>query len=149
MVIGIAFAANLALHAEVELSPGESVGFAGYTITYDSPFRVQEPNRLVQGARLDVSRESEYVTTLEPRANFYGSDTGGVVTPAVMTGPRGDLYITLRDLDSESVVLTLDTSPLIWLLWFGGLVTAAGGFWALATRRSERSADRRRQTADV
>jgi cytochrome c biogenesis factor len=31
--------------------------------------------------------------------------------------------------------LQADTSPLIWLVWTGGLVTAAGGFLALRARR--------------
>jgi cytochrome c-type biogenesis protein CcmF len=149
VAIGIAFAANLPLHAEVELAPGESVDFAGYSLTYVAPFRRDEPNRVVLGARIDVRREGRFVTTLEPRANFYGSETAGISTPAVMTRPGGDLYLTLGNLDSEHVELGLDTSPLIWLLWLGGLTTAAGGFWSLTVLRTERVAERARETADV
>jgi cytochrome c-type biogenesis protein CcmF len=150
VVVGIAFAANLGSHTTVELEPGESADFAGYTLVYESPFQVREPNRLVQGARVSVYSDGEYLTTLEPRANFYGSDTAGVITPAVMTGVGGDLYLSLRDLDSERLDLALDTSPVIWLLWLGGLVTAAGGFWSFAARRSARKPARsERRTADV
>jgi cytochrome c-type biogenesis protein CcmF len=147
--VGIAFAANLPLHAEVELAPGESVGFAGYTLTYVAPFRRDEPNRVVQGVRVQVSQGDRVITTLEPRANFYDTEMGGIITPAVMSRPGGDLYLTMRNLDSETVQLGLDTSPMIWLLWLGGLVTAAGGFWSLAARRRERVVTRARVTADV
>ena len=149
VVIGIAFASNLGIHASVELQPGESVEFAGYTLVYESPFRRQEPNRIVQGVRISVTQGDQLVTTLEPRANFYGADTSGITTPAVLSTPKGDVYVTLRNLDSESVALTLDTSPLIWMLWLGGLTAAGGGALALLARRRERKPLAERQTADV
>ena len=149
VAIGIAFAANLPLHSEVELAPGESVEFAGYTLTYDAPFRREEPNRVVQGARVEVSRNDRIITVLEPRANIYDPEMGGIITPAVMTRPAGDLYLTLRNLDAETVQLGLDTSPMIWLLWLGGLTTAAGGFWALTVRRRDRALEEQRILANV
>jgi cytochrome c-type biogenesis protein CcmF len=149
VAIGIAFAANLPLHTEVELAPGESVEFAGYTLTYDAPFRRDEPNRVVQGVRVEVSRDDRIITVLEPSANFYDTEMGGIITPAVMSRPSGDLYLTLRNLDSETVQLGLDTSPMIWLLWLGGVTTAAGGFWSLAARRRDRVVEEPLVLADV
>jgi len=149
VAIGIAFAANLPIHSEVELAPGESVEFAGYTLTYDAPFRRNEPNRVVQGVRVEVSRDDRVITVLEPSANFYDTEMGGIITPAVMTSAGGDLYLTLRNLDAEAVQLGLDTSPMIWLLWLGGLTAAAGGFWALTVRRRDRALEEQRVLADV
>jgi len=149
VAVGIAFATNLPAHAEVELSPGDTVEFAGYTLVYDMPFRRNEPNRVVEGARIDVFQGDRHLTTLEPRINLYGGDASGIVTPAVMTRPSGDLYLTLRRLDAESVELGLDTSPLVWLIWLGGLSVAAGGFWSLAARRSRRPSTPERVPADV
>jgi len=149
VAIGIAFAANLPLHAEVELAPGDSVEFAGYTLVYEAPFRRDEPNRVVEGARVGVSRNGVRVSTLEPRANFYPGVTGGIITPAVMTRPGGDLYLTLRSLEGETIELGLDTSPMIWLVWLGGLTTATGGFWSLSTRRRQREVQPEPVLADV
>ena len=149
VAIGIAFASNLALHSRVDLEPGESADFAGYVITYDAPFRRVEPNRVVEGARLTVIRDDRVVGVLEPRVNLYGADSFAVFTPAVMSKPSGDLYVTLSGLDSTQVRLSLDTSPLVWTLWLGGLTTAAGGVWSLAVRRRERAAVPEPQDADV
>ncbi len=149
VVVGIAFAANLGKHGEATLQPGESTLFAGYTLVYEAPFQVREPNRLVQGARVSVFDDDELISTLEPRANFYGADSNGVVTPAVMSTLSGDLYLTLRDLDDVAVDLVLDTSPMIWLLWLGGLVTAAGGGWSVLARSTRASSPAQRQDADV
>ncbi|MEX1126595.1 MAG: cytochrome c-type biogenesis CcmF C-terminal domain-containing protein, partial [Acidimicrobiia bacterium] len=100
VAIGIAFASNLASHSAVDLEPGDTVNFAGYSITYEAPFRRVEPNRVVEGARLTISRDDRVVGQLEPRVNLYGTDEFAVFTPAVMSKPSGDLYVTLRGLDS-------------------------------------------------
>ncbi len=102
-----------------------------------------------RGCESKSARATAIVTTLEPRANFYDNAMGGIITPAVMSRPGGDLYLTLRDLDAESVLLGLDTSPMIWLLWVGGLTTAAGGFWSLTVRRRERALEDTPVMADV
>jgi cytochrome c-type biogenesis protein CcmF len=149
VAIGIAFASNLANHSSVEMAPGDSVDFSGYAVTYEAPFRRVEPNRVVEGARLTVTQNGQVVGLLEPRVNLYGADSFAVFTPAVMSKPSGDLYVTLRGLDSTEVSLTLDTSPLVWMLWLGGLTTAAGGVWSLAARRRQRAAVPQPQDADV
>ncbi len=82
-------------------------------------------------------RDGDLVTTLQPRANFFGTDTSGITTPAVHSGIGGDLYLTLIDIDPTGILLRLNTSPGIWLLWTGGLVTTAGGIWSLTARRRQ------------
>jgi cytochrome c-type biogenesis protein CcmF len=137
VAIGMALAANLALHGEVEMAPGDTARFAGYELTYRSPFLTTEPHRRVQGATIEVYREGGLVTTLQPRANFFGTDTSGITTPAVHSGISGDLYLTLIDIDPTGILLRLNTSPGIWLLWTGGLVTTSGGIWSLTARRRQ------------
>lgn len=149
VAVGISFASNLALHDLVILEPGESADFAGFEVIYESPFQVTEPQRTVRGARLSILRGGEFVATMEPTANFYANDNAGIVTPDVLTRPGGDLYISLRSVDSSSATLALDTSPLIWLLWIGGLTSATGGFLALRFRQREPSRAESPSTANV
>lgn len=150
IAIGIAFAANLGAHAEVELAPGESTGFEGYTITFESPYQQTHPSKTTVGARLTVTKDGQFVGVVEPAANFFGGSDSAVSTPDVLHRPGGDVYVTLLGLpETGSATFTLDTSPMIWVLWLGGLVAAAGGFVALAARRRERVETGDRQTADV
>jgi cytochrome c-type biogenesis protein CcmF len=149
VAVGIAFASNLALHERVVLEPGESVEFAGYELIYEGPIQFEEPQRIVRGARITVLKGNEFVAIMEPTNNFYSSQASGIITPDVLTRPGGDLYLTLRNLDNISATLSLDTSPLIWLLWLGGLVAAAGGFSAMAARASERRLITESVSADV
>lgn len=146
--VAIAFAANLSVHAsQVTLAAGESVRFAGYQLTYQTPFERQEPNKLVQGAVLEVTRDGEPVTVLQPRLNLFAGSAQAITTPAVHSTLSGDLYVTLFRVDQSGIVVDLDTSPLQWALWVGGITVALGGFASLAARR--RVLDRTAETAGV
>lgn len=149
MALGIAFSANLGTHASHEMEPGDTVVFSGYTITYESPFQQQHPNKLTRGARLSVVKGDRFIGELAPAANHFGGDPTGISTPDVLSRPGGDLYATLLNLDSVSATITFDTSPVIWLIWLGGLVATGGGFWAMSARRAERRSEPERRSADV
>jgi len=142
VAVGIAFASNLAVHNEVRMEPGDLVSFWGYELTYTTPFLVTEPNRTVTGVELDVSRDGRSVTTLQPRLNQFEASTFAIGSPAVYTTWRGDLYVTLIDVGPDDAVIQLDSSPLQWMLWLGGLVTVGGGVIALKGRARDRSRDR-------
>lgn len=137
VALGIAFTANLSTHTEVKLVPGDTVSFAGYELTYVSPFLQRFPNREVQGGRVEVRQDGDLLRVMEPKLNLFGNASAAIGTPAVFTRVRGDLYLSIRALDSTGLLLRLDASPLQWLLWFGGMVTAAGG--AVALRARDRS----------
>ena len=136
LAISFATASLLSVSTEVTLVPGESVEFDGYTLTYQSPFARNEPQRDVFGATIIAERNGQVVAELQPRQNQYPNFAQLIVTPEVLSTARGDLYVTLRRLNAEGIVISLDTSPLQWLMWVGGLVTTAGGFIAMRGRRS-------------
>ena len=136
LAVGITVSANLGVSGSIELSPGETALFAGYELVYDTPFSRVEPNRTVVGARLEVLRERRPVAVLDPRLNDYGGASGPVITPAVHSTPRGDLYVSITRLDSEGLAADVRAYPLQWMIWLGGLVTASGaGFSLTAGRR--------------
>ncbi len=114
--------------------PGDSIEFAGYQMTYDAPFLRRFPNRQEEGARIEVVRNGR-VEVMEPRINLFDNAGTAIGTPAVLSRPSGDLYLTLRSIGPEQIVLTIDHSPLQWLLWLGGLVAAGGGVLSLGGRR--------------
>ncbi len=136
LAIGIASATLLSVHNEVTLAPGDSVSFDGYDVTYLTPFVYSEPNRRVQGATIELSSDGQFVTELRPRFNEYPNFGQLVGTPEVYSDLSGDVYLTLRRLDPTGIVLQLDSSPLQWLVWLGGLITVGGGFMSMRSRRA-------------
>ncbi|MCY4370239.1 MAG: cytochrome c biogenesis protein CcsA [bacterium] len=135
LAVGIAASSNLVTAGTVDMSPGDRVPFAGYVLAYESPFSRVEPNRTVLGARIDVIRDGRRVAILDPRLNDYGSASGPVITPAVHSTLGGDLYVSLTRLDGQGLQADVWAYPLQWMIWLGGLVTAAGAAFSLAAIR--------------
>ncbi|NQV05633.1 heme lyase CcmF/NrfE family subunit [bacterium] len=149
LALGIAISSNLASETVVELSPGESDSFDGYTLVYVEPFQRVEENRTVTGARMDIYRSESKITTLEPRLNQYKASRQSVASPAVNTGLRGDLYLSLASIDSQSVTLEVYSFPLIWLVWVGGFLAASGGVFAWLVKPAAKPVRREEASADA
>ena len=143
LAAGIAASANLAVSGALELAPGERVSFAGYELVYEGPFSREEPSRTVAGARIEAFRGGREAAVLLPRLNDYGSPSGPVPTPAVHSTVRGDLYASLTRLGPEGLSADLWYYPLQWMVWLGGLTTAAGAGFSLLASRRRRAGPRR------
>lgn len=137
VALGISFAANLSQHQEVVMEQGDTVTFAGHSIHFRAPFQQNLPGKTSTGVRLEVTRPNGSVTILEPTHNFFPGHPNGVATPAVDTRASGDLYVMLLTLENGIATIELDTSPLMWVLWLGGLTVAAGGAISYRARRRE------------
>ena len=136
LAVGIAFSANLAVSGALDLAPGEAAPFAGYELAYEAPFSRTEPHRTAVGAHIRVSRGGSPAADLYPRLNDYGGASGPIITPAVHSTFRGDLYVSLTRIDHEGLHADVWAYPLQWMVWLGGLLTASGaGFSLLAVRR--------------
>jgi cytochrome c-type biogenesis protein CcmF len=147
LALGIAISSNQAVEGSFDLSPGDTVRFAGHELTYTAPFTREEPNRTLIGATVEVRRGGDLLTTLEPRLNRYPRSNQPVASPAVDTGLRGDLYLSLASLDGGELELDVYWFPFIWLVWVGGFLAALGGVYAWLVRRPARK--RSEETAGV
>ncbi len=141
MAVAIATSSALALRQTVELEIGGSAIVDDYCVSYVGPFTRAEPNRIVEGAEVRLLRSdcSTAVATMQPRVHRYPNAAQAVATPDVHTGLIDDVYLSLSGLTERgTLVLEVFVFPLMWMLWFGGLVTAAGGLFALRAKRRER-----------
>jgi cytochrome c-type biogenesis protein CcmF len=142
VAVAIAFSGSFGARQEITLAVGDSAPFEGYTLTYLSPFLRQESNRTVIGATIEVSRGDREVATLEPRLNQYPNQVQAIPTPSVHTGLGEDVYLSLVRLEQGSATVSLDAFrfPLMWLLWFGGLLVFVGGMRSYLSRKTTRTA---------
>jgi len=138
LVIGIALSANLALRTQVQLSPGETVQFAGFDLTYANTFNRSESNRSVTGALMQVGKNGNVVAELQPRLNQYANGRESVASPDIRGSLAGDLYLSLRALDQNQVTLDLFWFPVLWMVWIGGFLAGLGGLWAWLVRKPAR-----------
>lgn len=139
LAIGIATSSALAMRSEVTIGTGETVSFAGYELTYVSPFLREESNRTVIGARIEVTRGGDDFAIMEPRVHQYFGQGQAVGTPDVRSGFTEDLYLSLARSPGDDVVIDAFRFPLIWMVWFGGSLIALGGGWSIVGVRRSRT----------
>jgi cytochrome c-type biogenesis protein CcmF len=142
-VVAVAFAGAVGFgqRGELRLAVGQQARFDGRSITYLGSRNLSYPNRsVVEGLiRVDGKR------IVAPQISQFSDVSQGVGTPAVISGPHEDLYLTL-DVGPAQVgapaVVGVVVQPLVVWLWIGGGTIVAGT--ALAALPERRRLRRRR-----
>ncbi len=135
--VAIATTSVLSTSEEVRIDVGQAAAVDGYCFVYEGLFTNPEPHRTVTGVDIRLYREdcSSEIGLMQPSVNRYPNATQPVGTPAVRTGLIDDVYLTITSGDANRVGLEILIFPFMWLLWVGGLLMVAGGFWAFVMRR--------------
>ena len=112
---------------------GEPVAFQDYTLTFQGMETLDEPHRTSQVAQVEVSRGGKSLGILGPKMNHYRTMREPIGTPAVMSGLRQDLYLSLVRVggSSSAVSVRAMVEPLVVWLWIGGIVMFLGAAWSL------------------
>ncbi len=142
VVVAITGSTAYRQHASGTLARGESLTIADYTLTFEGIARGQEPHREWVGSKLNVVTASGTTETLTPRMNFYERSTDPIGTPAVWTGPKEDLYVSLMAYDDagDSASLKVWTFPLVAWIWWSLPLFAIGTLIAVWPARKSRIA---------
>ena len=86
-------------------------------------------------------RGDKVIAELSPRVNHYLATGQPIPTPAVESNLVEDLYLSLIRVDEEAGTASIQVikQPLVWWLWFGGLVVFGGGLLAAWPARRGRA----------
>src|SRR5436309_3087868 len=140
VVLFIAFA-GMAFKTETEatLRPGESAVLKSpygltYTFTHLGVSQYDALNRQVTAATLEIARDGKRlgVLTTEKRQHVDGLGRP-TFQPSTEVGIRSDLredlYVVLAGLvnGTEQAVFRFTINPLVWWVWYGGMIVALGG----------------------
>ena len=124
---------------EATLRPGESASLrspygATYTFTHLGISQYDALNRQVTAATLEVRRDGKKLGMLNPEkrqhVDSFGRPTFQPSTePSILSMLREDLYVVLGGVvnGTEQAVFRFTINPLVWWVWYGGLVVALGG----------------------
>src|SRR5467141_3783294 len=140
VILFVAFA-GMAFKTETEASlrPGESASIKSpygwtYRLTHLGISQYDALNRQVTAATLEVSRDGKRlgVLTTEKRQNVdaLGRPTFQPSTEVgIRSDLREDLYIVLGGVvnGTEQAVFRFTVNPLVWWVWYGGMIIALGG----------------------
>ena len=141
---------------EATLRPGESVTLKSpygwtYTFTHLGVSQYDALNRQVTAATVEVRRDGRKIGLLSPEkrqhVDAFNRPTFDPSTePSIMSMLREDLYGVLGGVvnGTEQAVFHFTINPLVWWVWYGGMVVALGGLLVMwpgggmpATKRSQ------------
>ena len=118
----------------LNMRPGDSVVFAGRTITMNAFETVIGPNYEARQARFAVKGPmGEYALRSEKR--FHPSAQSQTTEAGIRFGALGNLYISVGEESPSGVVVRMWNHPLILWIWIGGFTMSAGGLISLSDRR--------------
>src|SRR5438128_3647904 len=140
VILFVAFA-GMAFKTETEASlrPGESASIKSpygwtYRLTHLGISQYDALNRQVTAATLEVSRDGKRLGVLTTEKRQHVDALGRpTFQPSTEVGIRSDLredlYIVLGGVvnGTEQAVFRFTVNPLVWWVWYGGMIIALGG----------------------
>src|SRR5216110_2901151 len=140
VILFVAFA-GMAFKTETEatLRPGESVSLKSpyghtYTFTHLGISQYDALNRQITAATVEVRRNGKPIGFLTPEKRQHVDGLGRPTfqpstEPAIMSMLREDLYGVLGGTvnGTEQAVFRFTINPLVWWVWYGGMIVAVGG----------------------
>ena len=142
VAVGITAATAFGQRGEVRLSPGQTARFDGHVIEFVRPATVRTPARSALEGVLRVDGTGHFA----PAISSFGPNTEDVGTPAIDSGLRDDVYLTIDSVPNHGDRWTFGVvvQPLVVWLWIGGALLAIGSVLSAIPGRR-----RRRPTAPV
>jgi cytochrome c-type biogenesis protein CcmF len=140
VMLFVAFA-GMAFKTETQaaLRPGESVSLRSpyghtYTFTHLGISQYDALNRQITAATVEVRRNGKAIGFLTPEKRQHVDGLGRPTfqpstEPAIMSMLREDLYSVLGGTvdGTEQAVFRFTINPLVWWVWYGGMIVALGG----------------------
>ena len=127
---------------ESHLKIGESMQIRDYTLTYVDFKTLQDPNKVVWQATMDVYKGGKKVKTIYPNKHHYAVQDQLTTEVVLRSTLKEDLYVVLaQPNDDKSAVFKVYINPLINLVWIAGLIVMLGTIVILLPDRRDRSGD--------
>jgi cytochrome c-type biogenesis protein CcmF len=143
VIVAISGSSAFKVHRAGTIRAGETLPFGAYQLRLDDLRRGVEPHRSFIAAHLTVlnGKDGSVISEVSPRMNFYPASTDPVGTPAIVTFPDKDLYISLLAFSEQekSASFNVWIFPLVaWIWWSLPLLVGGSLFAAWPSRRSKK-----------
>ncbi len=140
VLIACGIIASHAFHREGQfaLRVGQAARVGGYSVIYEGLGATVGGGARQTYARMMVTRDGRYVTTLTPTITV-GTDaatSNATYIPAVDSGPLRDLYVTFLGYQpgGSTAGFNIIVNPLVSWIWAGGALLVLGAMWSLWPR---------------
>ncbi len=153
-IIGVSVTSVYSFEKDLRMLPGDrlTAGGAEYEFIGVGPY--DGPNYVADRGHFGVREGSNYYE-LFPEKRRYKASNSLMTEAAIEPGFLRDIYVSLgeslgKDPDSGATAwaVRVQHKPLVRWVWFGAMLMALGGTWALFDKRYSRLAARERKRRD-
>ncbi len=134
---------------EAHLQPGESMQIRDYKLVYHDYKTMQDPNKIVWQADMDVYKNGNHVKTIYPNKHFYRVQEQPTTEVVLRSTLLEDLYVVLaQPNEDKSAIFKVYINPLVNLVWLAGFIVTIGTFIILlpdADRKEPSKSSKRKQ----
>jgi cytochrome c-type biogenesis protein CcmF len=136
VMVGIVGSSVFGQKQDFQLSPGQTVTFAGQTLKFVQLRENRQINYTAVQAEITLTSAEGIVTTLLPQRRFYDKSEQPNSEVALQMGLRRDVYVTLAGWDNAGAQTAIQVivNPLVSWIWVGGIVMSLGAMLSLAPR---------------
>ncbi len=148
MFLGVTMSSVYRVEEMHTVAKGEEFEIGDYRLRYEDSQSLDDEHvsRLV--ATLRVFENGQEITLLHPEKRFYKRPEQPATEVAFRSTMRDDLYVILGSMDKEGKATFQGyVNPLVWWLWFGGIVLVLGTAVAVFPTRRAVERERARETA--
>jgi cytochrome c-type biogenesis protein CcmF len=140
--IGILGSSFFKTDVKRSVRPGDSFVAGPYQFRFVGAFPFDTAHTEGVVAVLSVLRDGHEIAVMEPQRILYKRQQQPATEVAIRSTMLHDLYVVLAGIDDDSRLVTFEVfvTPLVFWLWAGGFVMAAGTLVALWPNVRERAA---------
>jgi cytochrome c-type biogenesis protein CcmF len=135
-VFGVTMVGGFQEEKDVRMEPGDIVNVGGHQFKMIGVKPVNGPNYKAMRGEFEVSRNGKAGPVLFPEKRNYLSSTMPMTEAAIDAGLTRDVYVSLGEaLEGQAWAVRVYYKPFVDWIWFGCLIMALGGLFAVTDRR--------------
>ena len=141
VALGVVGTSFFSTQRDVIMQPGDRVTMEGYDLRYLGTTSEFKGNRTDFVSTVEVYRDGELLTVIEPQRSFYPSFNLASTRAAIRSTPVEDLFLApSENLPDGGVGFRILVNPLIWWMWVAGPVLVLGAVVSLWPQPAPRRA---------
>jgi cytochrome c-type biogenesis protein CcmF len=128
---------------QLVLAPGEQAQVRGWTVALERFTSTPKDDHVQVRADIRLHGHGQNDVPLRPGIDAYGPLVPPLAIVALHSTPVTDVQVAVRSIDPTANRADLDVfvKPLVWWVWWGALLMAAGELLSLVSRRTRRAND--------
>jgi cytochrome c-type biogenesis protein CcmF len=142
LIAGVVGSSLFAQDKTFQLSPGQSVAFAGRTVTFGGIEETRKGHYTAVEANVTITDATGRQTKVTPQRRFYDKSEQPNSEVAIESSWREDVYVALAGWEDAGRVTAIQVivNPLVSWIWIGGIVMTIGGVVCVLPRVLRRAA---------